>query len=88
MRGLGAMVGIELVKNNDPNQPDAELTKNLVAACAAKGLFLISAGVYGNVIRVLCPLIIAQKDLKKGLEIMREALLTLVSNDKLSRPSN
>jgi 4-aminobutyrate aminotransferase / (S)-3-amino-2-methylpropionate transaminase / 5-aminovalerate transaminase len=78
VRGLGAMVGIELVKNQDPNQPDTELTKQLVAACANRGLFLISAGVYGNVIRVLCPLIIGQKDLKMGLGIMREELLALV----------
>jgi 4-aminobutyrate aminotransferase / (S)-3-amino-2-methylpropionate transaminase / 5-aminovalerate transaminase len=77
VRGLGAMVGIELVKDQDPNQPDNDLTRNLVAACAARGLFLISAGVYGNVIRILCPLIIAQKDLKQGLEIMREELLRL-----------
>jgi 4-aminobutyrate aminotransferase / (S)-3-amino-2-methylpropionate transaminase / 5-aminovalerate transaminase len=77
VRGLGAMVGIELVKNNDPNQPDADLTKALVAACAAKGVFLISAGVYGNVIRVLCPLVIGQKDLKRGLEIMRTELLKI-----------
>jgi 4-aminobutyrate aminotransferase / (S)-3-amino-2-methylpropionate transaminase / 5-aminovalerate transaminase len=78
VRGLGAMVGIELVKNQDPNQPDADLTKALVAACAAKGVFLISAGVYGNVIRVLCPLVIGQKDLKRGLGIMRTELLGLM----------
>lgn len=78
VRGLGAMVAIELVKAQNPNLPDAELTKNLVTACAARGLFLISAGVYGNVIRVLCPLVISQPMLKKGLEIMREELLKLV----------
>lgn len=77
VRGLGAMVGIELVKNNDPNQPDTELTKKLVAACAERGLFLISAGVYGNVIRVLCPLVISETLLRKGLGIMREELLRL-----------
>ena len=77
VRGLGAMVGIELVKNNDPNQPDTDLTKKLVAACLERGLFLISAGVYGNVIRVLCPLVISEKLLRKGLGIMREELLRL-----------
>jgi 4-aminobutyrate aminotransferase/(S)-3-amino-2-methylpropionate transaminase len=77
VRGLGAMVAIELVKNQDPNQPDAELTQKLVAKCAEQGLFLISAGVYGNVIRVLCPLVIAQKDLKKGLEILGKTLKDL-----------
>ena len=77
VRGLGAMVGIELVKNNDPNQPDTDLTKKLVAACLERGLFLISAGVYGNVIRVLCPLVISEKLLRQGLNIMREELLRL-----------
>jgi 4-aminobutyrate aminotransferase / (S)-3-amino-2-methylpropionate transaminase / 5-aminovalerate transaminase len=57
---------------------DADLTKALVAACAAKGVFLISAGVYGNVIRAFCPLVIGQKDLKRGLEIMRTELLALM----------
>ena len=77
VRGLGAMVGIELVKHNDPNQPDTELTKKLVAACMERGLFLISAGVYGNVIRVLCPLVISEVLLREGLGIMREELLRL-----------
>lgn len=77
VRGLGAMVGIELVKNKDPNQPDTDLTKKLVIACAERGLFLISAGVYGNVIRVLSPLVISEKLLRKGLKIMEEEILRL-----------
>jgi len=77
VRGLGAMIAVELVKNGDPNQPDAVLTKQWVDACAERGLFMISAGVYGNVIRVLCPLIIDQVTLRKGLAIMREELLRL-----------
>lgn len=74
VRGIGAMMAIELVKNGDPNQPDAALTKQWVDRCAERGLFLISAGVYGNVIRVLSPLVIDQKTLKQGLGIMRETL--------------
>jgi 4-aminobutyrate aminotransferase / (S)-3-amino-2-methylpropionate transaminase / 5-aminovalerate transaminase len=77
VRGLGAMVGIELVKNGDPNQPDTELTKNIVNACAKRGLFLISAGVYGNVIRVLSPLVITNAEVNEGLAIMREEMLKL-----------
>jgi 4-aminobutyrate aminotransferase / (S)-3-amino-2-methylpropionate transaminase / 5-aminovalerate transaminase len=74
VRGIGAMMAVELVKNGDPNQPDAELTKKWVDACAERGIFLISAGVHGNVIRVLSPLVIDQKTLKQGLEIMRVSL--------------
>jgi len=77
VRGLGAMVGLELVKNGDPNQPDPVLTSRLVGACAQRGLFLISAGVYGNVIRVLSPLVITDELLHKGLGILREELLRL-----------
>jgi 4-aminobutyrate aminotransferase / (S)-3-amino-2-methylpropionate transaminase / 5-aminovalerate transaminase len=79
VRGIGAMMAVELVKNGDPDQPDAALTKQWVDACAERGLFMISAGVYGNVIRVLCPLIIDQTTLKKGLTIMREELLRLTA---------
>lgn len=77
VRGLGAMVGIELVKNGDPNQPDASLTSQLVAACASRGVFLISAGIYGNVIRVLCPLVIEDEQLQRGLHILGDELLKL-----------
>jgi 4-aminobutyrate aminotransferase / (S)-3-amino-2-methylpropionate transaminase / 5-aminovalerate transaminase len=77
VRGLGAMVAFELVKDKDPNKPDAELCKALINACAAKGLMIISAGVSGNVIRVLSPLIISKPQLQKGLDILREELLRL-----------
>ncbi len=77
VRGLGAMVAFELVKDNDPNQPDAGLCKALINACAKKGLLIISAGTSGNVIRVLSPLIISQAQLRKGLNIIREELLSL-----------
>ncbi len=77
VRGLGAMVAFELVKDKDPNKPDAELCKALINACAAKGLLIISAGVSGNVIRVLSPLIISKPQLQKGLNILRQELLRL-----------
>lgn len=79
VRGLGAMMAIELVKNQDPNQPDADLTKKLIAACIDRGLFLIGAGLYGNVIRILSPLVITQKTLRTGLAILREELLKLTN---------
>ncbi|AQG79878.1 aspartate aminotransferase family protein [Spirosoma montaniterrae] len=84
VRGLGAMVAIELVKNGDPNQPDTVLTQQLVAACAARGLFLISAGIYSNVIRVLSPLVIEDDLLQKGLTIMREELLRLTVSEEVA----
>ena len=79
MRGLGAMVAFELVKDNDPNKPDADLCKALLNACAAKGLLIISAGVSGNVVRVLSPLVISRPQLMKGLTILRGELLRLTN---------
>lgn len=81
VRGLGAMMAFELVKNNDPFQPDGVLCKQLIAYCAANGLIIISAGVNGNIIRVLSPLVIEEALLLKGLNIIENGLkeLTLQS---------
>lgn len=77
VRGLGAMMAFELVKNNDPHQPDAELCKKLISYCAANGLIVISAGVNGNVIRILSPLVIDDTLLNKGLDIIENGLKEL-----------
>ncbi len=77
VRGLGAMVAFELVKNKDPHQPDQDLCKALLANCVKKGLLLISAGVNSNVVRVLSPLVISDAQLAKGLGIIRTELLHL-----------
>ena len=82
VRGLGAMAAIELVKNNDPHQPDGDLAKQLLAACAAKGLLIINAGVNGNVIRILSPLVISRPQLMKGLNILRSEMLRLTAVKK------
>ncbi|MFM8739782.1 MAG: aspartate aminotransferase family protein [Cytophagales bacterium] len=79
VRGLGAMVAFELVKNNDACQPDGDLCKQLIQACAQNGLLIISAGVSSNVVRVLSPLVIEKSDLINGLEIIRKELLRLSS---------
>lgn len=79
VRGLGAMVAFELVKDGDPNKPDADLCKALLNACASKGLLIISAGTSGNVVRVLSPLVIPRGQLMKGLDILRTELLRLTS---------
>ncbi len=80
VRGLGAMVAFELVKNNDAKQPDADLCKALLQACAKSGLLIINAGVSGNVVRVLSPLVISDSDLKKGLSIIESELLKLTTD--------
>jgi len=77
VRGLGAMLAFELVKENDPFKPDAELCKKLISYCAAHGLIVISAGVNGNCIRVLSPLVIEESLLSKGLDIIENGLKEL-----------
>ncbi|MGZ3928678.1 MAG: aspartate aminotransferase family protein, partial [Mucilaginibacter sp.] len=80
VRGLGAMMAFELVKNNDPFQPDAELCKKLISYCAENGLIVISAGVNGNIIRVLSPLVIEDKLLHKGLDVIEGGLHSLLGD--------
>ncbi len=77
VRGLGAMIAFELVKDNDPHQPDGELCKKLISYCASHGLIVISAGVNGNVIRILSPLVINDTLLHDGLDIIENGLKEL-----------
>ncbi len=70
VRGIGAMVAMELVKEGDVNQPDPDLTKALTAEAAKQGLLLLSCGVRSNVIRILTPLTIPLDQLEEGLGIL------------------
>ena len=77
VRNLGAMVAMELVKNADPHQPDADLTKALTKRAAERGLVLLSCGLYGNVIRFLVPLTASDAIVREGLGIVAESLREL-----------
>lgn len=72
VRGLGAMLAMEFVKNGDPRQPDAELCGKIIKQCYNRGLILLSAGTHKNVIRVLSPLVISDELLNTGLNILEE----------------
>jgi 4-aminobutyrate aminotransferase/(S)-3-amino-2-methylpropionate transaminase len=73
VRGRGAMQAIELVKpgSKDPN-PEALTT--VIKHCQSKGVLILSAGTYGNVIRLLPPLVMPEHLLKEALEILDEAI--------------
>jgi len=73
VRGLGAMVAMELVSEGDANRPNPELARALTARAAELGLILLSCGVRGNVIRILVPLTIESKHLDEGIEILAQA---------------
>ncbi|HZK48723.1 MAG TPA: 4-aminobutyrate--2-oxoglutarate transaminase [Thermoleophilia bacterium] len=74
VRGLGAMVALELVTDRGTKAPAADLTKALVTRALEKGVIMISAGTYGNVIRPLMPLTIDDATLDRGLAIVAESL--------------
>ena len=74
IRGLGAMVAMELVKGGDPDQPDADLAKAIVAEAAKRGLILLSCGTRGNVIRFLPPLTASEALIAEGLDILEACL--------------
>ena len=59
VRGLGAMRAIELVKSRETREPAPEETKKITQYCYEHGLITITAGTYGNVIRVLVPLVVS-----------------------------
>ena len=74
VRGLGAMLAIELVADRDTNEPAPELASAVVEAAAARGLLLLKSGIYSNCIRVLLPLVISDAELDEALEVWEEAL--------------
>lgn len=78
IRGKGAMVAMELIRNGDVEQADAELTRALSLKAAELGLIVISCGVRGNVIRFLTPLTIPFEQLDEGLGILAEAFAACV----------
>lgn len=77
VRGLGAMVAIELFEHGDLARPAAALTRNVVAEAARRGLILLSCGTYGNVIRVLVPLTASDLLVDEGLSILADSFAAL-----------
>ncbi len=77
IRNRGAMIAMELVKGGDSNQPNAQLTKSLVAAAADQGLILLSCGMHGNVIRFLPPLTIPMNLIDEGMAIVTNCITSL-----------
>ena len=74
IRGLGAMVAVELCKNGDLQQPAPELAKAVSAEAARRGLILLTCGTYGNVLRILVPLTASDALLDEGLAILAASI--------------
>ncbi|MFW5416762.1 4-aminobutyrate--2-oxoglutarate transaminase [Nocardiopsis sp. CNT-189] len=77
VRGRGAMVAIELVEGGGGKAPNTEALAEVVKYCHSQGLILLSAGTYGNVIRMLPPLVIGDDLIDEGLSILEEAFARL-----------
>jgi len=75
-RGLGAMHALELVKDAKTKEPAPESTKAITSYCHERGLILLSAGVFSNVVRLLMPVNIPEDQLNRGLDILEEAIAT------------
>jgi 4-aminobutyrate aminotransferase/(S)-3-amino-2-methylpropionate transaminase len=74
VRGLGPMQAIELVLDRATKQPATEETARVIAAARARGVLLLSAGTFGNVVRFLVPLVISDALLDEALAVVEEAL--------------
>ena len=74
VRGLGAMQALELVQSQEIREPAAQEVKEITQYCYEHGLITISAGSYGNVIRLLMPLVITDEQLDEGLDVLEGGL--------------
>jgi 4-aminobutyrate aminotransferase/(S)-3-amino-2-methylpropionate transaminase len=77
VRGLGAMRALELVKSRETREPAPEETKKITQYCYEHGLITITAGSYGNVIRVLVPLVVTDQQMDEGLDVLEAAFASV-----------
>src|SRR5205814_2285456 len=77
VRGLGAMLAIELVHDRETKDPAPELASAVVEDAARNGLLLLKSGIYSNCIRVLVPLVISDSELDEALTVWEQALQTV-----------
>src|SRR6266571_479308 len=84
VRGLGAMQAIELVKSRETREPAPEETKQITQYCYEHGLITITAGTYGNVIRVLVPLVITDEQLNEALDVLEDAIASVASQPAIA----
>ncbi|MGH7538996.1 MAG: 4-aminobutyrate--2-oxoglutarate transaminase [Gemmatimonadales bacterium] len=80
VRGLGAMVAMELVADRASKQPAKELARALQGAALRRGLLLLTTGTYGNVIRILVPLTVEDAVVEEGLVVLAQALAEAAGN--------
>jgi 4-aminobutyrate aminotransferase/(S)-3-amino-2-methylpropionate transaminase len=75
VRGIGPMLALELVRDPATKEPAPELALATTSGARERGLILLSCGLYGNVVRILVPLVAADEELDRGLDLLEEALV-------------
>jgi len=83
VRGLGGMAAMELVKDRSTKEPDSQAASDVLAAAHHRGLVLIKAGMYDNVLRILVPLCVTDEQLNKGLDIFEAAIETVAEAESI-----
>lgn len=74
IRGLGAMIGMEFVKDRNTKEPYAEIIKKITNYAYQKGVIFISAGIFSNVLRFLPPLVMTEEQVNFAMDILDEAI--------------
>ena len=74
VRGLGAMLVVEFVKDRDTKEPDMDFAMAVIKKSVSNGLILIRAGLYTNCIRFLPPIVITDEQLHEGLDVIENAI--------------
>jgi 4-aminobutyrate aminotransferase / (S)-3-amino-2-methylpropionate transaminase / 5-aminovalerate transaminase len=80
VRGRGAMLAIELVKDRGSKEPAPELATRVIEEALQRGLLLLKAGIYSNCVRVLAPLVISDDELAEALDVWEEALAAALAS--------
>ena len=79
VRGLGAMLAIELVRDRETKEPDAKAATAIAEEAGRNGLLLLKSGIYSNCIRVLAPLTLSDAELDEALGVWEQALETVLT---------
>lgn len=85
-RGWGAMRALELVKSRETREPAKQETEDVLKFCRDRGLIVLSAGTYGNVIRLLVPLVITDEQFDEGLAILEAAIAHVTESHAVAEP--
>lgn len=80
VRGLGAMVAVELVRDRETKEPAKEETSEIVSLAATRGVLVLPAGVHSNCLRFLAPLVITDEQLDEALDVLESCVLEVAGS--------